>query len=151
MKILIKTLSGLMPGDPDSETWYQKIKVGTAISVETHTIRNYQFLKKYFALLKIGYDNWNPGKINSKYGEPKKNFERFRKDIAILSGHFEIVIRLDGTSRPEADSISFAKMSEEDFEKLYNETINIFLDRIYDKDMTSEKLDEIVTQYLSFA
>jgi hypothetical protein len=150
MKTLIKTLSGLLPGDPDTQKWFDTLKQGIAISVETHTIRNYQFLKKYFALLKIGYENWNPGKINSKYGNPKKNFERFRKDIAILSGHFEIVIRLDGTSRPEADSISFAKMNEEDFQKLYSETINIFLDRIYNKSMTAEELDETVNRYLSF-
>ena len=148
---LLKTISGLVPGDPETQKFYDKLKHGVAISVEAHTMRNPKFHRKYFALLNVGYDNWNPGKINSKYGIPKKNFERFRKDIAILSGHFEIVIRLDGTSRPEADSISFGKMSEEDFQKLYSETINIFLDRIYDKDMTPEKLDEIVNQYLSFA
>lgn len=148
---LIKTMSGLMPAEPISEDWYKKIKVGMAISVEAHTIRNYRFLRKYFALLKIGFDNWTPDKINSKYGIPAKNFERFRKDVAILCGFYEIVIRLDGTAKPEALSISFAKMEEEEFQKLYSQTIDVFLERIYDKNMTAEELDETVNKYLGFA
>ena len=148
---LIKTLSGLLPFDPDTEDWYKKIKIGSVVENDSVTVRNPKFHRKYFALLNVGFDNWKPGEINTKYGVPTKNFERFRKDVAILCGFYEIVVRLDGTTRPEALSISFARMEEEEFQDLYSKTIDIFLDKIYDKKMTAEELDNVVNQYLSFA
>jgi len=152
MKIrLIKTLSGLVPFDPDTEAWYQKMKVGAVSEHESTVMRNPGFFRKYFALLNIGFGNWNPGEINSKYGVPIKNFDRFRKDVAILCGFYEIVDRLDGTAKPEAKSISWAKMEEPEFQDLYSKTIDLFLRKIYDKDMTAEKLDIIVNKYLNFS
>jgi hypothetical protein len=107
--------------------------------------------KKYFALLKIAYDNWSPGEINSKYGVPMKNFERFRKDVAILTGHFELVIRVDGSSRPEAKSISFSKMDQIEFDKLYSKTIDLMIKNIYGhENMTAERMNELVDQFLRF-
>lgn len=107
--------------------------------------------RKYFALLKIAFDNWTPGEINSKYGIPMKNFERFRKDVAILTGHFELVIRVDGSSRPEAKSISFSKMDQIEFDELYSKTIDLLLKKIYGKEnMTAEKIDELVEQFIRF-
>jgi len=147
---LIKTLSGLLPFNPDTEAWYKRLKLGGVVEAETVIVRSPKFHRKYFALLNIGFDNWHPGEIGSQYGVPQKNFERFRKDIAILCGYFDIVIRLDGTSRIEAKSISFASMEEEEFQDLYSKTIDVFLERIYDKNMTAEQLDNVVNQYLSF-
>jgi hypothetical protein len=147
---LIKTLTGLIPADPDSEDRYNKLKTGGVVTAEVKQVRNAKFLRKYFALLNIGFDNWTPGKIDSRYGVPEKSFDRFRKDTTILAGYYHIVIRLDGSVKPEADSISFANMDEETFEKLYNATINVFLKHIYNSDMTRDKLDNMVNQVLSF-
>ena len=152
MKVnLFKTFSGLIPADEDSEKWYKKIGNGNMVHGNFKTNRNPIFHRKYFALLKIGYDNWHPGEINSKYGSPEKNFERFRKDIAIMAGYYDLVIRLDGTSRPQPKSISFSSMEQEEFEKLYSKTIDIFLKHIYGAEMDAEQIDIIVNQYLTFA
>lgn len=148
---LLKTQAGLYPADPESQKWYDKLKHGMAISVEVHTVRNYRFLKKWFALLNVGFDNWLPGEVNSKYGIPAKNFERFRSDVIILCGFYDNVVRLDGSVRIEPKSVSFAKMTEEQFADLYSKTIDVMLKYVYDSKMTPEKLDEIVNQYLSFA
>ena len=148
---LIKTLSGLVPSDPDSEAWYNKLKVGNVVHAEFKKYRHPMFHRKYFALLNIGFDNWQPGEINSKYGTPEKNFERFRKDIAILAGYFDLVIRLDGTSRPEAQSISFANMDQDEFEKLYSKTIDILIKNVYGSSLDADGLNEIVNKYLTFA
>ena len=148
---LIKTLSGLVPDDPESETWYNKLKRGDVIHADFRKYRHPVFHRKYFALLNIGYENWQPGEINSKYGVPEKNFERFRKDIAILSGYFDLVIRLDGTSRPEAQSISFGKMDQEEFEKLYSKTIDILIKNVYGSSLDADGLNDIVNKYLQFA
>jgi hypothetical protein len=148
---LVKTLSGLLSFDPDTEAWYKKIKLGGVVQGDFKTVRNPKFLRKWFALLNVGFDNWLPGEVNSKYGVPAKNFERFRADVIILCGFYDNVVRLDGSVRIEPKSVSFAKMTEESFEDLYSKTIDVMLKYVYDKEMTPEKLNKIVDQYLSFA
>ena len=148
---LIKTLSGLVPYDPESEEWYNKLKTGSVVHSDFKKYRNPKFHRKYFALLNIGFENWQPGEINSKYGIPEKSFDRFREDIAILAGHFDLVIRLDGTSRPEAQSISFANMDETEFQDLYSKTIDILIKNVYGSSLDANGLNEIVEKYLSFA
>ena len=147
---LLKSVGGLIPADPESDAKYQKIKAGSVIIAETKEVRNPLFMRKYFSLLKVGFENWEAPKVESVHGTPEKSFDRFRKDVAILCGHYHLVIRLNGEVRIEADSISFANMTEETFEKLYNSTINIFLKHIYDSEMTREKIENIVNQYLSY-
>jgi hypothetical protein len=147
----IKTQIGLVPADEASREWYEKVKHGEVVSGEFKKVRNYRFLKKLFALLKIGFDNWNPGEINSKYGQPEKNFDRFRADCIILAGFYETTIRLDGSVRVEPKSISFAKMSEEEFSELYSRTIDVLIKHVYNASMTPEEIDETVNKYLQFA
>ena len=145
-----KTLSGWLPADDESKEYHKKRKIGSLQRVNVTNVRNPLFHRKYFALLNIGFDNWTPPKIESVHGDPVKNFDSFRKDIAILCGYYHVVIRLDGTSRIVADSISFSKMDNDEFEKLYNKTIDLFIQKIYGDDMTPEKINEIVEQYMSF-
>ena len=147
---LTKSQAGFVPADIDSEEWYKKIKHGEVVNADFKKVRNYQFLKKYFALMNIGFDNWTPAEVNSKYGVPEKNSKKFREDTTILAGYFHVVIRLDNSTQIVADSISFANMEEEDFEKLYNQTINVLLKHVYGEEMDREKLDNIVNRYLSF-
>ena len=147
---LTKTQSGFVPADPDTEVWYKKRKFGEVVQGEFKTIRNYEFLKKFFALLNVGFDNWEPGHITSEYGWPEKNFEKFREDVTILAGYFYVVIRLDGSTQVKAKSISFAKMEEEEFSELYNKAINVLLKHVYDSDMTPKALKNIVNQYMGF-
>lgn len=148
---LYKTISGLIPADPESEVWYKKIKQGVAVSVEAKTIRNYNFHKKLFSLLNLAYEYWEPGEIDSKYGTPEKNFDRFRKDLIIMAGYYHIVIRLDESVRIEADSISFAKMDQETFDKLYNNILTVILEKISVlNEMTADEVNELVNKFLTF-
>ena len=72
--------------------------------------------------------------------EPKKNKEQFRKDLTIKAGFYEIDYRIDGTPRVNAKSISFEKMTHEEFHKLYAKVKNVIYDIIlkdispFDKD-----------------
>jgi len=151
MKVhLTRTISGLLPSEPDSEDWYRKLKLGQVIWGEFKKVRNYQFLRKYFALLNVAYDNWIPGEVNSKYGVPEKNFDRFRADLTILAGFYENTIRLDGSVRIEPKSISFAKMEAEEFADLYSKTIDVLIKHVYKQKIDAEKLNEIVESYLQF-
>ena len=134
-----------------SEEWDRKNKIGDEVKSPWKRTRQLWRHRKYFALLNIAFDNWTPGKIDSKYGTPQKNFDRFRKDVAILCGFYTVVVRLDGSTRVEADSISFAKMDEQAFRDLYSKSVDLLIKSVYKKDnMTPERMNELVDQYLSF-
>jgi len=138
---LTKTQAGFVPSDVETEEWAKKVKAGAVISADFRRVRNPAFHRKFMALLNVGFDNCDvPGMI----------FDRFRKDVTILAGYHHTVVRLDKSVRVEADSISFAKMEEDDFEKLYNQTINVLLKHVYNLEMSKEELDNIVNQYMSF-
>jgi len=153
MKVnLVKTLSGMLPADPEAEKWYNKRKTGSVVRVEAIEVRNYRFLKKFFALLNLGFEYWEPGQISCDYGVPEKNFRRFRKDIIILAGYYHTVIRFDGSVRVEADSISFAKMDEETFAKLYSAVLDVLINRIpMMEKMGEEKVNRTVNKLLEFS
>ena len=149
---LIKTMSGLIPFDEPAEKWYKKIKVGGIICHDFKKMRNPKFHRKGFTLLQLAFEYWEPGEINSKYGVPEKNFDRFRKDLTILAGFFSPVIRLDGTVRIEADSLSFGSMDDEKFEKVYNGLITVILKKIpVLGKLSKDEVDDLVNKVLQFA
>lgn len=128
---LIKVAGGLFaPMDEPTTEKAKKVRVGGVVHGPFKQMRNPKFHRKFFSLLNLAFDYWEPGEISSKYGTPQKNFDRFRKDAIILAGFFHISIRLDGSERIEADSISFASMDEDTFERVYNGVLNVFLERI---------------------
>lgn len=148
--ILTKTLHGMIPGDERTNDWYVKLKLGDSVHGDFTKFRNIGFHRKYFALLNVAYDNWTPGKIESKYGTPEKNFDRFRADLTILAGFYETTIRLNGETRIEPKSISFGAMGQEEFEDLYSKTIDVLLKYVYGSKMTRQDIDKLVNIYLSF-
>jgi len=149
---LVKTISGMLPFGVDSEVWYNKKKLGVVIEVDAIEVRNPGFHRKFFALLNLAFGYWEPGEVSAKYGVPEKNFERFRKDVTILAGYHHTVIRLDGTARVEADSISFAKMEQETFESLYSNVLDVLLNRIpMLKKMGADETNRAVNKILEFA
>ena len=132
---------------------FDKIKVGTMVSAEVKRVRNYQFLRKYFALLHLAYDYWEPeGSADNFKGEPiQKNFDRFRNDVQIVAGFGEPVWNLRGELRMQSKSISFGKMDEEEFEKVYTTVLNVLIDRVLRaKGFTAESANTLVDQLINF-
>jgi len=123
----------LTPDDEQSQDYLSKIGIGSVIVSEFKKPRNYQFHKKYFALLNYAFDHWTPNEFDEprwKGVVPQKSFERFRKDLIILAGYYEAVYRVDGSVRIEPKSIRFASMDEIEFNKLYGNTVQVVLDKI---------------------
>lgn len=149
---LVKNKGMLFPATIDDQDKIRKLKEGQVIYVEFRKMRNYQFHKKWFALVNFSYEHWEPPPfIDFKHKNltPVKNFELFRKDLIILAGFYEAYYRIDGSVRIEAKSISFAKMDESEFEKLYSATINAVLKHIL-INYIPKQLDAVVDQLLSF-
>lgn len=141
-----KTKTGLAPADEEAREWYEKIKIGRSLSFDIKEVRNHQFLKKYFALITVAYDNWEPPRLSVKVGgemvTPEKNFDRFR--------NYDTVFRLDGSYRIEPRSISFGKMTEEEFDKLYQATITVLIEQMWQK-LGFDDVDKMVNIYLGFS
>jgi len=154
MKITLKKVSDIMimPDDKESVDFINKLKYNQVITADFKRPRNYLFHKKYFALIKYAYDNWQPSEFeDSKWKGivPEKSFDRFRKDLIILAGHYNAVYRVDGSIRIEAKSISFARMTEESFIELYDATINVILKKIL-TNYSREDIDTVVEQLEGF-
>jgi hypothetical protein len=125
--------------------------------VSVKRIRNYEFHKKFFALVNYAYEFWEPAPLPDspehrwrKKVTPEKNMDRFRKDLTILAGWYDAHYRVNGEVRIEAKSISFAAMDEDEFEKLYSATIDVILKHVCTQ-MTEERLRDIVDDILRFA
>jgi len=148
--VLMKTANILVPHDEAAAEFIQKMKAGALMHADFKKVRNYQFHKKYFALVTFAFDQWEPRGGLTYKGQPvAKNKERFRKDVAILAGFFESTVNLKGEVRLEAKSISFAQMDEIEFEALYSKTIDVILSRILTQ-YTRDDLEEVVEQLLRF-
>lgn len=125
-----------------------KLPYGAVICVEWKRPRNYKFLKKYYALLNLAFDAWEPD-AEYKGERVAKNFEQFRNDCTVLAGFYDATVTLGGQVRMVAKSISFGKMEESEFDKLYNATVNVILARIL-KNYTRDDIDRVIDNLLAF-
>ncbi|MDU5473996.1 MULTISPECIES: DUF1367 family protein [unclassified Pantoea] len=50
----------LTPATPEASEFLQRIKTGEWVSAEFRRVRNYQFHKRFFKLLQLGFDYWTP-------------------------------------------------------------------------------------------
>jgi hypothetical protein len=151
----IKSQTGhLVPADDESAEAIRKFKAGNVVRLEAHQMRNGKFFRKFWALAKVAYDLWTETAEMPEYkGEPvQPSFDRFRRDLTILAGHYKVVVNIRGETRLEADSLAWSKMSEDDFEKLYSATINAVLQKVLRAGLVDEaKLRQMVDSVLEFA
>jgi hypothetical protein len=114
MKLLVtKTQTGLKPCyDSDLEV-YCKIPLNETFEIEYKKPRNVRFHRKYFALLKLAFEN------QSDY----RNLNDMRYDFNIVLGYYdEIVNKITGEVYKKSKSISFQNMEENEFSELYDKT-----------------------------
>jgi len=50
----------LTPATPEASDFLQRIKLGEWIHADFKRVRNYQFHKRFFKLLQLGFEYWNP-------------------------------------------------------------------------------------------
>lgn len=123
---LIKTLSGSFK--PAYDTDYEKSKkiaLNEPFVFTYKKTRNYRFLKKFFALINLVYQNQ----------EQYNSIDHLRKDLTIASGFYETRYGLHGEEITESKSISFASMTEEEFSELYGAFVDTIVKYFkFDKD-----------------
>lgn len=152
--LMTKTPSGaLMPASEEEAEKLRKIKSGATVRCDIRQMRNYQFHKKFFSLVKFLFDIWEESVPRRLYRgvEVRPNLDRFRKDLIILSGRYDATYNVRNEVRLEAKSISFANMSEEEFERLFSDVINIALERVINRpDLSEEKIREYCDQLMQY-
>jgi hypothetical protein len=152
-----KGATGLIPACEESADWLAKKKLGATILVEPREMRNGAFFRKWWALVKLGYDYWSEAAATVEFrGQPVlPEFDRFRKDVTIMAGFYHAVVNLKGEVRIEAESLKWAKMTEETFTKLYDATIQVMLQRVFNgsvcKRWSESELRSVADQILRFA
>lgn len=145
-----KTPAGLIPSSDEDREKFQKWKTGALIKGEFTQSRNPKFLRKFHALINLGFEAWEPREKEYKGHAVQKNRERFRADVTIAAGFYDLVADLHGGVHARAHSISFASMSEEQFEKVYSAVVDVLLQDVL-KAYTRADLDRVIDEILAFA
>ncbi|MBV1928234.1 MAG: DUF1367 family protein [Gammaproteobacteria bacterium] len=148
--LMVRTPAGLVPDGVESSEVISKVKIGSGVRVKIIRVRNRKFHRKFFALVNFAYDHWEPGEFQDpkwKGISPEKSKDRFRKDLTILAGFYEATFRLDGSTRVEAQSISFDRMDQESFDELYSAFINVVLKHVL-TNYQREDLERVIEQLI---
>lgn len=156
-KLLFGCFRGL--NDDEDRAWrrfwnhLKRLEAGEISLLDMVFPRNPKFHRRFFALLDVGFDAWEPNRKRKTYkGRPmEKNREQFREDITILSGHYEQTFDLRGRMVIRAKSIKFASMDDIQFERLYQDVITVLLREVCIHYKDRAELDETVDRILGFA
>ncbi len=137
MKFIVKnTMHGLVPlYNSDYEAKKQcKLKIGEDYEVEIKKKRNYEFHKKFMALINLCHENQ----------ECFNEFDDTREYITIKAGYFRKVKMPNGNIQVKAKSISFASMDDIEFDDLYQKAITASCNFV------GIKREELLNEILNF-
>lgn len=148
---LVKVQGVLIPADDGTREKVEKMPRGSVLRGEFKRARNPQFHRKYFALLNVGYQIWEPGEEMTKWGQVQKNFDQYRQQVQVLAGFGEPVFNLDGTFRMRSKSISFSNMTEDDFAVLFSNVIDVILSNVGAERYTRDDIRELVDNVMEFS
>lgn len=133
----------LIPANESEVERMKRFKTGGAYEVEIKQIRNYDFHRKVFAFLNFCFDHY-VSRLDCSVHE--RQFEVFRDELTVNAGYYDEFWTLKGTLRIEAKSISYASMSQEEFEQYYNSLINAAIKLVFN----NTKDQNIINQLYSF-
>lgn len=139
----------LVPADPQAAQWIAKWNYGEGVRAIVSRARNIGFHRKFFAMLNVAFDAWEPETPEYAGQVALKNFERFRKDLVVLAGFYLPTVNLRGEVRLEPESISFASMDEDRFNQVYSAVADVVLQRVL-RNYTREDLDRVVDEIMGF-
>ena len=143
----------LRPMDDEALAATKRWKTGDVIRGEFAKMRNALFFRKWWALITVGFGLWQDSGARAEYKgqEILPNLEKYRKDTTIMAGFYHPVLNVRGEMRLEADSISFANMTEETFEKLYSATIDAILKQAHNSKLDEQTLRNWAESIMEFA
>lgn len=142
LKVYVKKTGQIAIPMPESTVDFAGLKDGEYVA-EFKRERNLKFHRKFFALVNFAYDHWD-------VDESVKNRKVFRKNLVMLAGYYDQCVTITGELIKEADSISFGRMDQVEFEALYSRVIDVVLQHVL-KNYRREDLDRVLEQVLHFS
>lgn len=102
-----------------------KLKIGDVYKVTIKKARNYELLKKYFALIKCSWE-YLTDQQQAFFNNSK---ESYRKTVEIAAGHFDLVYSIQRKEWVEQHkSIAFDKVDEFQFREIYDNSRRVIFD-----------------------
>ena len=134
---------GLVPLYDSDHDLKQRLRIGSTVRCRVSQPRNYEFHKKFFALVRLTFDNL-PLPLVERWNVRNENdmLRRFKRDL----GYYTSRTNDRGEREIEYRSISFAAMNEEEFERFYNDCVNLVL-YTYIRGLDREDLEEEVERF----
>lgn len=145
--LFVKTASGsLVPMDDEGREMLDGIPPGSAVVVDVRRERNVAFHRRYMAMMRFGFDHWRPE-------EAAKDFDAFRGQVMILAGYYDVVSDLRGRVSLVPKSVSFSKMDENEFRKVYKACLNVLWEKIFSqikRYKSRAQLEAVIEQLLQY-
>lgn len=136
---LVNTTSGFVCETDDDARKKRRLKLGSVYEVTIKESRNPRFHRKYMAMLSLAWE-YLPELYQVKFGDR----ENFRYLSEIRAGFCDLIFDpVSNMATFKAKSIAFDKMSEDEFEKLYNAVLNVILRDYVPKDISGELIDKL--------
>jgi hypothetical protein len=134
VKLYLKKLGySLTAIDSEAAAQLDKVHKDEMVLCEIKCTRSYPNHKRFFKFLQIAFD------LQEHFTEP----EHFRRWLQIEAGYYTTIVSPNGDVKFISDSISFEKMDEDEFKKLFSTVIDVFL-RELGTGVTEQKLIEII-------
>lgn len=133
------TPQGLVPMYDSDYDEKQRLREGEKVLCHINRPRNYEFHKKFFALVRLTFDNL-PERLVQMLGI--RSEEDMLDCLKIDLGLFKTVWH-GGRQVVRLGSISFAAMDNTEFEKFYNRSISLILNKYLQGTTRKELLEEV--------
>lgn len=122
-----------IPATDEDQKRSLKIGQGELVEVEFKKNRNYEFHKKFFALINIGFKNQDTFDF----------IDLYRKYVLIAIGHCDMIVMDDGRVNYSPKSISYDEVPDNnEFEVIYNNAVTFIANKL---SITNEELAMEVT------
>jgi len=154
--VMIKaTNSTLLPATEEDAQVLAKYKLGRCIRLKATQMSEHNglFHQKLILLFRLCYDTFSEQAdvgIEYKGQKVQPSFDAFREELTILAGHYTTAYSLNGSFRLHAKSISYAKMGDDEKEKLFSDVINAGLKHVYRMSLSEDQLRQRIDQLLAF-
>jgi len=144
---LIKSAGGIFTPALDSDIRrLTRFKNGEQYTAEIKLTRNPAFHRKAFAFFNFCFQHWAADRAGLEHADETTQFNRFRKDLTILAGHYDMVTNIRGEVRAEAKSLAYSNMEQEEFERCYSSLINAAIKHVF----AGTKDQNIINQLYSY-
>lgn len=122
MKInVLNTSSGFVPLTDEDYEEKKKLKIGREYQADFKMIRNYEFHKKFFALINCAFEYLNEEQTERLGGDNRFGRRNFRKEMLKAAGVVDMYYSITRDEMViEAKSISFGNMDEAEFRDVYD-------------------------------